>query len=135
MGGAPGGAVLRVEDGGANRILLSGPKSAFAPTAASAAAARTETPATRAKPRRRSGREGSRESAGGVRHDAREDVRRSAKAHSVTSGVAPKARSGFRGRRPDTESRCMHVVRSRGLVGRQTTSATSTRPVTALLER
>ena len=44
MGGAPGGAVLRVEDGGANRNLLSGPKSAFAPTAASAAAARTRHP-------------------------------------------------------------------------------------------
>ena len=116
MGGAPGGADLRVKDGRVKRNLLSGPKSAFAPTAASAAEARTGDPR-----RARSRGEGR-----GARAPAKARAAcammlgrlcdRHRRRSACQVALAPKARSSFRGRRPDRESRCM-LCRSRGLEG------------------
>ena len=107
---------MRVKDGRVKRNLLSGPKSAFAPTAASAAEARTGDPR-----RARSRGEGR-----GARAPAKARAAcaimlgrlcdRHRRRSACQVALAPKARSGFRGRRPDRESRCM-LCRSRGLEG------------------
>ena len=125
---------MRVKDGRVKRNLLSGPKSAFAPTAASAAEARTGDPR-----RARSRGEGR-----GARAPAKARAACAMMLGRLCDAIKGAARAKWRWRRKrapvfagvvQTEKAVACCAGAAASRGRQTTSATSTRSVTTPLER